>query len=211
MIMKRAFLILLSLATILPSRAQIVSTNQDLSFVYVAHDENTPVQVLIGRLKDTYNDALNYPEERAAIFYLPNGEFPVVVRVNTANDNREAFGELINELQTKRSHDIDRYTDMTRIQSILEENDIVDDYGKPRFRSVEWLYYINSTFWNLGNHEYIIASLFWIFDMEQLIKSKYLRVNIFYSGEYDVIPFNKEQPFGDKALCRSMNFIPMPY
>lgn len=211
MIMKRIFLVLLSLMAILPLRAQIVPANQDLSFVYVAHDENTPVQVLIGRLKDIYNDALNYPEDRAAIFYLPNGEYPVVVRVNTANDNREAFGELVYELQSKRSHDVDRHTDLTRIQSILEENDIVDTDGKPRFRSVEWIYYINSTFWNLGYHEYIIASLFWIVDMEPLIKSKYMHVNIFYSGEYDVVPFNKEQPFGDKALCRSMNFIPMPY
>ena len=117
--MKRIFLILLCVAAVLPSYAQIVPANQSLSFVYVAHDENTPVQVLIGRLKDIYNDALNYPEDYAAIFYLPNGEYPVVVRVNTANDNREAFVELVYELQSKRSHDVDRHTDLACIQSIL--------------------------------------------------------------------------------------------
>jgi len=209
--MRRILLVLLSLAAIVPLRAQFVATNQDLSFVYVAHDENTSVNVLVGRLKDIYNDALNYPEDRAAIFYLPNGEFPIVVCVNTANDNREAFGELVDELQTKRSHDVDRHVDLTRIRSIFDENDIVDADGNPRFRSVDWTYYVNSTFWNLGNNEYIIASLFWIFDMERLIGSKYMRINIFYSGESDVLPVNNEQPFGDKAICRSMNFIPMPY
>lgn len=210
--MRRILLVLLSLAAIAPLRAQYVTTNQELSFVYVAHDENTSVNVLVGRLKDIYNDALNYPEDLAAIFYLPNGEFPIVVCVNTVNDNREAFGELVDELQTKRSHDVDRHVDLTRIQSIFDENDIVDADGNPRFRSVDWTYYVNSTFWNLGNNEYIIASLFWIFDMERLIGSKYMRINIFYSGESDVLPVNSEQPFGDKAICRSIkNFIPMPY
>lgn len=211
MIMKRVFLIflLLSVAAVMPSHAQSVSINQDLSFVYVAHDENTPLHLLIGRLEDIYNDAVNYPDQ-AAIFYLPNGAKPCVVCVNTGNDNRKAFGDLIDELQSKRAHDVNRYIDRTRIQDILAENDLTDDSGNPRYRSVEWNYYVNSTFWNLGYHEYVIASLFWDIGMEPLLKSGYMRVNIFYS-EDDTIPFNKEYPFGDKALCRSMNFIPMPY
>lgn len=209
MIMKRVFLIFLLLSVAVTSHAQSISINQDLSFVYVAHDENTPVQMLIGRLKDMYNDAVNYPDQ-VAIFYLPNGDYPVVVRVNTGNDNREAFGNLIDELQSKRAHDVNRYVDRTRILDILAENDLTDDSGNPRYRSVEWNYYVNSTFWNLGNHEYIIASLFWDIGMEPLLKSGYMRVNIFYS-EDDTIPFNMEHPFGNKALCRSMNFIPMPY
>lgn len=209
--MKRLFSILLILTAYLPLQAQTDSRNRDLSFIYVAHDENTPVQVLINRLQDVYNDALNYPDERAAIFYLPNGGYPLVVCVNTGANNQSAFGELIDELQSKRSHDIDCQTDLERIQSIFADNDIIDADGTPKFRSVDWVYYVNSTFWNLGNHEYIIASLFWIMDMEQLIKSQYMRVYIYYSGENDIIPFNDELPFGDKALCRSMNFIPMPY
>lgn len=209
--MKRIYLILLFLSSVMPLCAQESATNQDLSFIYVAHDENTPVQTLVSRLKDIYTDALNYPEERAAIFYLPNGAYPIVVQMNTGNDNRAAFGELIDELQSKRSHDVDRDTDLTRIQSIFAENDILNSDGTPRYHSVDWTYYVNSTFWNLGNHEYIIASLFWIMEMEPLIQSRYLKVNIFYGGENDVLPFNEDEPFGDKALCRSMIFIPMPY
>ena len=205
--MKRLLFVLLTLAAIVPLRAQ----EKELSFIYIAHDENTPVNVLIHRLQDVYSDALNYPEEQAAIFYLPNGEYPIVVSVNTGRDNRAAFGDLVDELQSKRSHDIDRQTDLERIQSIFANNDLVNPDGSHRYKSVSWIYYINSTFWDLGNHEYIIASLFWIMDMEQLIKSNYMRVNILYSGDNDVLPYNEEQPFGDKALCRAMNFIPMPY
>lgn len=208
--MKRLFLVLLCLTALAPLRAQVASSSQKLSFVYIAHDENTAVSVLTGRLKRLYENAVDLPEENAVIFYLPNGESPITVRVNTANDNRNDFGSIIDELQSKRSHDVDRYTDLARIQEIFEENDIVDADGNPRFRSVEFLYYVNSTFWDMGNHEFIIASLFWIMDMEKYVKSNYMRVNIFY-GKDDAVRFNENEPFGHKALCRSMRFIPMPY
>ncbi|MBQ5844469.1 MAG: hypothetical protein IIW52_06405 [Alistipes sp.] len=209
--MKRLFIILFGLMIALPSSMYAQTSNQELSFIYIAHDENTAVQTLINRLKEVYYDALNYPEDKAAIFYLPNGEFPVVVQVNTINDNKQDFGKLVDHLQTKRSHDVDRHTDLVTIQQIFNEVPIITEDGEPCFRFVDWNYYINSTFWNLGNNEYIIASLFWIFDMQPLIESMKLKVNLYYSSEYDVIPFNSESPFGDKALCRSMKFIPMPY
>lgn len=75
-----------------------------------------------------------------------------------------------------------------------------------------WTYYVNSTFWSLQNNEYVIASLFFVMDMEPMIQSGYLKVNVLYSGEYDLLPYDKELPFGSKRLWpSSVPFMPMPY
>lgn len=185
-------------------------SERDLAFIYIAHDEYTAVQSLIQRLKSAYTDAINYPDSRAAIFYLANGENPIVVQVNTANDNQQDFDKIVDELQTKRSHNVEPVIDCEKIQEIFNDDDIIDNEGRALYRSVEWTYYVNSTFWALMYNESVIASLFFIMDMEDLIKSGYLRVNIMY-GEEDALPYNESMPFGSKALCASVKFIPMPY
>lgn len=183
---------------------------KDLSFIYIAHDENTPTSVLIDNLKVYYDDARNDPEGRAVIFYLPNGNYPIIVRMNTGEDNEEDFALIVEDIQKKRSHDVEREVDLQMIQEIFKDTDIYDRRGNRLYNSVEWIYYVNSTFWELGNHENIIASLFWIMDMQKSIEEGYMKVVILYS-EDDPIPYDETLPFGNKALCRSVNFIPLPY
>ena len=209
--MRRLCLLFASLLVGLSSVHAQRSSEQDLSFIYIAHDENTPVQYLVERLQMAYSDAINYPDEIAVIFYLPNGDVPLCVQVNTKSDNRADFAKIVDELQTKRSHNIEPKTDCQRIQDIFNENDIVDQNGSPLYKSVTWTYYVNSTFWSLQNNEYVIATLCFVMDMEPMIKSGYLKVDVLYSGEYDVLPYDKESPFGSKSLCASVPFMPMPY
>ncbi len=184
---------------------------QDLQFIYIGHDENTPTYRLVQRLQETYDDARNYPDIRAVIFYLPNGEQPMCVRVNTTHDvlNVYEFGDIIEALQTKRSHDVESTIDCLEIQKIFEDTDFIDDDGEPLFRSVEWIYYVNSTFWSLSNNENVIANLFFIMDMERYIKSGYMRINVWY-GREDSLSIDRDAPFGDKALYRA-TFMPIPY
>ena len=88
-------------------------------------------------------------------------------------------------------------------------NEIETD-GYETFTNVEWIYFINSTFWELGYNESIVASLFWIMDMQKLIKSGHLDLKFFYE-ETDVLPIDNDHPFGLKNIPALDNFLPMPY
>ena len=208
--MKRICMLLVSLVLGTAPTLGQEKSEQDLAFIYIAHDEYTAVQSLIERLKEAFADAINYPESRAVIFYLANAENPIVVQVNTKNDNQQEFDRIVDELQTKRSHNVEPVVDCAKIQEISNADDLIDDEGKGLYRSVEWTYYVNSTFWALMYNESVIASLFFIMDMEEMIESGYLRVNIMHGAD-DTLPYNEESPFGPKALCASKKFLPMPY
>ena len=208
--MVRIVLIIISLLFTTMVRAQEES-KQELSFVYIAHDENTDTKALISRLKEKYANTINYPDIRACIFYLANGENPIFVKMNMPNDNHEDFENIVYSLQTKRSHDISPEVDVEKIVELFNENDIIDADGKQVYRYIEWDYYINSSFWHLQNNEHIIAKLFFVMDMDKLISSQYMALNFYYSDETDNIPYDNVLPFGSKALCRSIEFVPMPY
>jgi hypothetical protein len=131
--------------------------------------------------------------------------------MNMPNDNHEDVENIVYSLQTKRSHDISPEVDVEKIVELFNENDIIDADGKQVYRYIEWDYYINSSFWHLQNNEHIIAKLFFVMDMDKLISSQYMALNFYYSDETDKIPYDNELPFGSKALCRSIDFVPMPY
>lgn len=207
---------LLCLMAVVPSMAQTTydPSQQTLKFIYIAHDENTPIQSLIPRLKELVEqDATFMPEQLAVILYLPNGfEDPVIIRVNTGvNDNPGDFPKLIDELQNKLAHDVMPEIDREQIVQLLDDIPLLKENGTPRFMAVDWDYYVNSTFWTLNHNESVIASLYWILDMEQLTKDNYLNVNIYYGEKTDKLPVNQELPFGEKKLNASMNFLPLPY
>ena len=207
--MKKLIILLVGLFAAISAIAQD-NKGKDLTFIYISHDENTPTQTLISRLVAHYEDAKYYPDSYATIFYLTNGENPIIVRMNVEGANPQDFDKLIEDLQAKRSHDVAPETDREKIMEIFAEVDLLDDEGNPVFNSAQWSYYVNSTFWLLNNNEHVIASLFWIMDMEPMVKSGYLQVNILH-GEIDPLPIDEKFPFGSKALCRNMPFIPMPY
>lgn len=210
MIMKKIVLIIAGLITVCQLWAQDTA-QKELSFIYIAHDENTDTQALIGRLKRQFENTIYYPEIRSTIFYLANGEDPIVVNVNTKDDNRAEFDNLIASLQNSRFHDTNANYDVERIIKILESNDIITDDGERLYEYIEWTYYVNSTFWQLRNNEHLIAKLYFILEMERLIASNYLNLNIYYSESTDNIEYNINSPFGDKNLCKDLNFVLIPY
>ncbi len=209
MVMKKLVVFLFGIFAAVSAFAQDNSA-KDLTFIYIAHDENTPTQTLISRLQANYEDAKYYPDSYATIFYLTNGDNPIIVKMNVEGENPKDFDKLIEDLQAKRAHDVSPETDREKIMELFDEIDLLDAEGNNAFNSVQWNYYVNSTFWLLNNNEHVIASLFWIMDMEPMVKSGYLQVNILH-GEIDPLPVDEKLPFGSKALCRAMPFIPMPY
>ena len=203
-------MILFCLLVAVPVVAQNRS-DQTLTFVYIAHDVNTDTQTLVARLKELFKDTNNYPDMRATIFYLTNGDNPIVVRVNLPDDNRKDFDRIIYSLQNSRFHEVSPMTDLERIVQEFNENDILTDDGRRVYKNVDWIYYINSTFWKLHNNESVIAKLFFVMDMGQMIRDKYMSLDFYYGEKSDAIKYDIKMPFGRKEICRSIEFMPLPY
>ena len=110
--MKRLLSILLLGFLTLSVRAQDISTSeQTLEFYYIAHDRTSPVGKICDFIKERQKEATYY-KDLAMIFYLANGDDPMIVRMNMPGDNREDFQDIINALQQQMSHDINPRDDV---------------------------------------------------------------------------------------------------
>ncbi len=211
--MKR-FLLILAFAIFMVLRVdaqEYSKADQVFKFVYITFDEKTETQKLIDRLTELYNYAMDYPENYAVVFYMPNGEDPIVVKINVAGDNYKDFDKIIAMIQRQPSNIVMADYDVEHIHSLFEENDIIDMNGRRIYKSVDWVYYVNSSFWMMRNNENVIARLFFTMDMAQMIALKYMTVNIFCSKGKQGIQFNQNKPFGDKELCRAVKLVPLPF
>ncbi|MBO5824756.1 MAG: hypothetical protein J6Q93_07365, partial [Prevotella sp.] len=98
--MKRLSILLLMVITSFTAFAQ----SQDFEFYYISHDRTTPVDDLCDRLEYIYENALG-DESYAVIFYLPNYDEHIEVRINLEDDNRDDFSILVRELREKDAHE----------------------------------------------------------------------------------------------------------
>ncbi len=205
--MKRFVIMIIAILFVAtPLMAQ--DAKKKLNFIYITHSDKTQTGRLIVRLREEFNRALRMKEP--TIFYLTNGRTPLVVQVNTSNDNRKDFGEIVYQLQSMRSHSVNPQTDIRTIMSLVEDLRIDNEGGAPLYSKINWEYYVNSSFWQAGYNESIIARLYWILDMQQWEKSNYMTMRIYY-GEKDPLPINEEAPFGNKNLCAATKCIPQSY
>ena len=122
--MKRLCIIFLTMLASLSLAAQ----KQSFEFYYIAHDRTTPVSELCNRLEQVYETALSY-EDYAVIFYLPNYDAPITVKVNLPGDNRKDFKNIISELRLKPSHEIFADVDYQNIINLINAHDFIDDAG----------------------------------------------------------------------------------
>ena len=168
--------------------------NKEFSFYYIAHDRNTNVQQLSLELQQQFDNLKEY--DNVGVFYLANGEEPIIIKVNTPNENGKEFPHLIGEIQEKLSHDISPDYDVNRIISLFDDTPFVDDGRKLLYTSVNWNYYVTSSFWSMNYNESIIGSLYWIMNMDELRKDEFY-LNILRSPD-DVIEFDRNKAIGDK-------------
>ena len=201
--MRRFAYIILLLALPILGSAQ----NQSLEFYYIAHDRTTPVGDLCSRLEQVYETALSY-EDFAVIFYLPNYDEPMVVKVNLPGDNREEFGNIISELRLKSAHEIYADIDYAKIVELINEHDFIDQNGSPTYSSVLFCWYVNPDFWQFQYNEKLIASLYFNLELEQY--PGYVTTQIWHA-EGDGLEVSRKYPFGTKNLCRNMGFMLQQY
>lgn len=196
--MKRLLLLLTGILLFLNSGIAQERSNDELNFYYIAHDRKTNVQRLSHELQRAYDNLKEY--DNAGIFYLANGEEPIIVKVNLPDENEKDFPHLIGEMQEKLAHDIFADYDINRILDLFTVTPFVNDNDELLYNQINWNYYITSNFWTMMYNESIISTLYWTFDMDQLSRNQEFYMNIIRSRE-DEISTIQGQEMGLKNLC----------
>lgn len=202
--MKKYFLLLIVALTFMPT---IFANAQDYSkmnfhFVYIDHETSTPVNQLCKRIRTLRDDAIEV--EDALVVYLSDGRqsmmsFTNLKDINNENrDTNEAFVNIIAALQDANSHDVIAREDRKNILKLFDDYNFIDEQGRFLFNSVTMDFYIGPDYWNLGNHEKVIAHLFVDFDASSFAKTK-LAINIFKPKGVD-LKYPEGMPFGDNNI-----------
>lgn len=201
--MKRIFIILVLMLLPLFASAQTKS----LEFYYIAHDRTTIVSELCSRLEQVYEAALSY-DDYAVIFYLPNFDKPITVKVNLPGDNRNDFSEIISELRIKSSHEAYPEVDYETIINLINENDFIDQEGNPTYTSFLFCWYVTPEFWRFNYNEELIASVYFTCEFDKY--PGYVENQVWHAAD-DGLVLNSRLPFGSKNLCAGMNFMLQQY
>lgn len=169
--------------------------DRELNFFYIAHDRSTNIQLLSRELQQKYDNLKEY--DNAGIFYLANGETPIIIKVNTPNENEKDFPIIIGEIQEVIGHDISANYDVNRIINLFEEIPFIDENYHLLYNSVNWNYYVTSLFWSMQYNESIIGALYWIMNMDVLRTKEDFYINILRSPD-DQIDFDRSCLIGVK-------------
>ena len=181
---------------------------KDLYFVYVAcifdNDENTtdiPIEALYQRLRNDYLQRGEYGNE--LIFYMSNGENPIIVKVNTKDDNRDDFDDvLISDLRSQMSNEINPSFDVDTILKIFSKNDFVNENGVLKYKEVFLHFYVTDYFWERGYGESLISKLHFTLDIEKIREENdySLEFKVFFPDDERNIDVVKEKNFGVRNL-----------
>ena len=201
--MKRLSILLLMVITSFTAFAQ----SQDFEFYYISHDRTTPVDDLCDRLEYIYENALG-DESYAVIFYLPNYDEHIEVRINLEDDNRDDFSILVRELREKDAHENYAYHDYESIMKLINKYDFIDEEGNRQYSSVLFCWYVTPYFWDWGCNESLIARLYFTLELDKYRDNVSTQI---WHAQYDGLQVDERNPFGNKNLCRQMGFVLMPY
>ena len=184
---------------------------KDLTIVYIAHTTDIPLARLTGLLEERYRGGVQFSND--VIFYLSNGTEPLIVKINTAEENKLDFEPMIiDELWAKRSHDIDPYPDVAKLIEIVNENDFVSESGELKYLSVTFDFFISEEFWTMKYNESIIAKLYFALDVNNIKQENPdLFFNVYRPSEVELI-YDNGKPFGLKDLDNiNSNIMVLPY
>ena len=206
--MKRLlFILMILMPCIVSAQNNVVRPTSSLEFHYIAHDRSTPVSELCDRLEQLYYTAMSY-EDFAVIFYLPNYDQPIIVKMNLPGDNRDEFKRIISELRLKSAHEIYADIDYENISYLINLHDFIDENANPSYTSVLFCWYVNPDFWQFQYNEKLIASLY--FNMELNKYKGYVSTQVWHAAG-DGLIVDKKYPFGTKNLCAEMDFMLLEY
>lgn len=179
-----------------------------LCLAYVSNDELTSEDQLVRYLQTRYDRAVS-GEDYIFIVYLANEDSPIIVQVNTPDDNRNDFSALVSELKGQWHHDIDPKYDIRRIADILEKLEFVKPgTDELAYGALDMHFHVTSDFWKKGYNESLIASLCFVLGADHFTTDNF-RLRCYFSRN-DELTYDEEAPFGEKNFC-NMEFMPYFY
>ena len=205
-------LVILMLNTLLlPAQNYEGFKEKDLTIVYIAHTTDVPLARLTELLEERYRGGVQFSND--VIFYMSNGSEPLIVKINTADENKVDFEPMIiEELWAKRSHDVDPYVDVQSLIEIINNNDFISADGKLNYLSVTFDFFISEEFWTMKYNESIIAKLYFALDVNHIkLENPDLFFNIYRPTEVELV-YENGKPFGLKDLDKiNSNVMILPY
>lgn len=205
--MKKILYIIMMLAASVAMSARPVQS-KSFYFAYIAHDEATYVDEMISNIQARYDRAME-DKNYVVVLYMSNGDSPVIVQVNTDNDNRADFSKLKETLGARRSHAVYPEEDLEKIVALFNEVDFVSDEDNSiSYRSADWHFHLTSGFLKNGYNESLIAKLAFVMGVEHFSTENF-RIRYYFSG-YDVPEYDHDAPFG-KRNYSNLEFTPYYY
>lgn len=197
--MKRLFLlIVVAVLTVFKVSAQnsYSDIQKKFLFVYIAHDNQTSVENLCTKLRVYYEESVIY-QGNVAVFYLANESNPMIVEINTPDDNRDDFEKMISMIQNNNSHPVYPINDLQQILKLFEKLKLTRDDGLSlQYETVDWFFYVTSNFWDRNYNEELVAKLCFVMGTENF--DKYNFQMKFYHPDYDEFKVDEKYPFGLK-------------
>lgn len=172
---------------------------QSFTFVYIA--QGSAEEMPIALMEKNLETAWGCIQKGAVIFYLSRGiDNPIIVKANvdgTGNyeKEREEFEEkILNSLREGIQYSVDGAHDKRRIFEILQEHEIVDSLGQPLYNETTFEFHVGQDFWDSGNNETVIASLYFELNIAELRKEADFHFNVFAPRK---LSYNEvDGPFG---------------
>ena len=202
--MKKYCLLLLMVV----STFSVFAQKKSLEFYYISHDRTTPVNRLCDRLQYVYEQALS-DENYAVIFYFPNLEDHIEVKVNLEGDNRNDFDKILGALRGRDAHENYSYYDFETITNLMNKYDFITPDGGYAYSSVLFCWYVTPDFWRWGGNENVIAKLYFTLELEKY--NDYVSTQVWHARNDGLVLENEKYPFGKLNLCKSMDFVLLSY
>lgn len=181
----------ISMPVMAQDEVETTPSKQTFRFVYTAMDTSIPLQALLKDLQDAYNHALL---EGPAIFYLANGSEPIIVKVNTSDDNRDDFeGGMLAWLKQNTSSTVDGSFDKKKILGLLSEYNFTDNEKNLIYGRTDFEFHVGQSFWNMSNNEVLIAELFFELDLSYFLSSDRFSFNVICPRSIEI---DDRHPFG---------------
>lgn len=190
------------------AHAQTDDYRKTMCLAYVAVDDDTSTEEVIGYLEARYAKALE-TEDFILVMYLANDDEPMIVQVNTPYDNRGDFPTLVEAVRFGENHGVNPKYDVRRLTGLIESLDFLKQgTSQVIYRAVDWHFHVTSGFWEKGYNESLISTLCFVIGVEHFDTDNF-RLRCYFSRNDDLV-YDEEAPFGEKNYC-NLEFMPYYY
>lgn len=195
-----AMLIIGHLTVRAQEETEVVDTpqkKQTFRFVYVAPDRAVDKKTLeadINTIRDNANQ-----DKSPVIFYLANGKKPIIVELNTDenNDSSAYSSKLIYYINNNTSWTVD-ISDRQQIRELLLQKGIIDDQGNLTYGRTELYFYVGKEFWVGSKNETIIGALYFDINAAKYKGNDALfQYNVYFYCPPGQDNIDRDKPFGN--------------